>query len=320
MNTFHPGEQSVQKRAGSFERMAQIGPHVIRGAMPEQHRRFFQQLPFIVIGAVDVFGQPWASVLVGQGAGFLHALDETHLRIDAMPVAGDPLAELLEPGADVGLLGIDLPTRRRNRLNGRVTTVNGRGLTVEVAQSFGNCPQYIQRRELLAPVAVSSGDSAPDEPVRHNRIDEAARQRIEGADTFFVASHAPTQAPRGSAGDVPSFGSDVSHRGGLPGFVQVSDDGRSLTWPDYSGNRFFNTLGNIAVQPRVGLVFPGFDDGSLLHVAGRAEVIWEGPELARFEGAERLVRMQVDEVVARPAAMPWRWLLTEISPSFEAPA
>lgn len=307
MNTFHAGEQAVQQRAGSFERMAQIGPRVIRGAMPEQHRQFFPLLPFIVVGVADVFGQPWASVLAGQGAGFLHALDDTHLRVDALPAAGDPLADLLEPGADVGLLGIDLTTRRRNRLNGRVTAVDARGFTVEVAQSFGNCPQYIQRRELLAPVA--RGSSLPD-AVQSTHIDEAARRRITRADTFFIASHAPRQAPRGSVDDVPSLGSDVSHRGGLPGFVQVSEDGRTLTWPDYSGNRFFNTLGNIAVEPRVGLVFPRFDDGSLLHVAGRAEVIWDAAEVSCVEGAERLVRMQVDEVIARPAALPWRWLLS----------
>ncbi len=318
MNTFHAGEQAVQKRAGSFERMAQIGPRVIRGAMPEQHRRFFPLLPFIVVGVADVFGQPWAGVLAGQEAGFVHALDDTHLRIDARPMAGDPLADLIEPGADVGLLGIELSTRRRNRLNGRVTAVDARGFTVEVAQSFGNCPQYIQRRELLAP--LPSGSSSLPEVVRGGKIDEAARQRIARADTFFIASHAPRQAARGSVGDVPSFGSDVSHRGGMPGFVKVGDDGRTLTWPDFAGNQFFNTLGNIAVEPRVGLVFPGFDDGSLLHVDGRAEVIWEGAELARFEGAERLVRMQVDEVIARPSALPWRWLLTEMSPSFRAAA
>lgn len=309
MNTFHAGEQAVQKRAGSFERMAQIGPHVIRAAMPEQHRRFFQLLPFIVVGVADVFGQPWASVLAGQGAGFVHALDDTHLRIDALPAAGDPLADLIEPGADVGLLGIELPTRRRNRLNGRVTVVDARGFTVEVAQSFGNCPQYIQPRELLA--ALPSGVESSNRWVRSPQVDAAARQRIARADTFFIASHAPRQAPRGSVGDVPSFGSDVSHRGGPPGFVQVSDDGLTLTWPDYSGNRFFNTLGNIAVEPRVGLVFPGFDDGSLLHVAGRAEVIWEGADVARVEGAERLVRVQVDEVIARPAALPLRWTLAD---------
>ncbi|CAN5672552.1 pyridoxamine 5'-phosphate oxidase family protein [soil metagenome] len=307
MNIFHAGEQAVQKRAGSFERMAQIGHHVIRGAMPEQHRRFFAQLPFIVVGAADVFGQSWATLLAGQGAGFAHALDATHLRIDARPSAGDPLADLLEPGADVGLLGIELPTRRRNRLNGRVTVVDARGFTVEVAQSFGNCPQYIQPRELMAPLAATSSDQAVEQLVRSTSIDDAARRRIALADTFFIASHAPRQAPRGSVGDVASFGSDVSHRGGLPGFVQVSDDGHTLTWPDYSGNRFFNTLGNIAVEPRVGLVFPGFDDGSLLHVAGRAEVIWDAAEVARFEDAERLVRVQVDEVIKRPAALPWRW-------------
>src|SRR3546814_14766932 len=68
-------------------------------------------------------------------------------------------------------------------------------------------------------------------------------------------------------------GADVSHRGGRPGFVRVTeDDGRSvLTIPDFSGNQFFNTLGNIAINPRAGLLFVDFATGDLLTLTGRSE-------------------------------------------------
>jgi predicted pyridoxine 5'-phosphate oxidase superfamily flavin-nucleotide-binding protein len=301
---FHAGEQAVQARAGVRERMAEAGARVIRGVMPMQHRDFFPLLPFVVLGAADAQGQPWATWLVGDKTGFITSPDETHLRIDALPAAGDPLQTLVRPGASLGLLGIELPTRRRNRANGRVLEVDERGFTLQVLQSFGNCPKYIQRREALPRAAA---DAAPARP--GSRLDAAASAWVRAADTFFIATHAP--------GDAPSSGSDVSHRGGRPGFVHVSDDGRTLTWPDFVGNNYFNTLGNLAAEPRAGLVFADFERGGLLHVNGRARIVWDGPELASFAGAQRLVCMAVDTVLHRAAAVPLRWRLVDTSPALD---
>ena len=104
---------------------------------------------------------------------------------------------------------------------------------------------------------------------------------IVGADTFFVASYADNE---NGARRV-----DVSHRGGRPGFVHVAEDG-VLTIPDYAGNLFFNTLGNLLLNPRGGLVFAGFDTGDLLQLSGDTEIILNSPEIKKFEGAERLWR------------------------------
>ena len=300
---FHAGEQAVQARAGSRQRMEEVGRHVMRTAMPQQHRDFFPLLSFVAVAAVDGTGQPQASLLAGAGPGFVHALDGTHLRIDALPQAGDPLAPGLQPGAALGLLGIELQTRRRNRVNGTVVQRDEHGFTLQVQQSFGNCPKYIQRREALPDAAP--GASMPAQ--RAARLDAAATALVGAADTFFIATHA--------AGDAPNAGSDVSHRGGRPGFVRVQGGGSALVWPDFAGNRFFNTLGNIAAEPRTGLVFPDFANGDLLHVAGRAEIVWDGPELAATPGAERLLRLHVDAVTVRPAALPLRWRLVEPSPA-----
>lgn len=300
---FHPGERAVQTRAGSAERMAEIGPRVMRAVMPDQHREFFPLLPFVALGAVDAGGQPWASVLTGAQAGFVTSPDEASLQVQALPGRDDPLASLLRPGAALGLLGIELPTRRRNRANGRIVELRDGGFTLAVEQSFGNCPKYIQRRALL-PAHVAATPAAAQ---RMTQLDAPARALVRGADTFFVATHA--------AGDLASGGTDVSHRGGRPGFVRVSDDGRVLTWPDFAGNRFFNTLGNLALESRAGLLFADFERGDLLHVAGQAEVVWEGADLRGFEGAERLVRLQVSEAVWRPGAWALRWTLVDTSPA-----
>jgi predicted pyridoxine 5'-phosphate oxidase superfamily flavin-nucleotide-binding protein len=302
---FHAGELAVQERAGVREHIARVGPQVIRSAMPQQHRDLFALLPFLVLGALDERGQPWATLLAGASPGFAHAIDGTHLRIDALPPRGDPLADLVKEGAALAVLGIELSTRRRNRANGRIEARDGLGFTLRVLQSFGNCPKYIQRREAL-PWTTSNEWGSPQ---RTTRLDASMRAQISAADTFFIATHAAGQDGNG--------GSDVSHRGGLPGFVRVSDDGRTLTWPDFSGNAFFNTLGNIAAQSRSGLVFPDFSGGGQMHVNGRARIVWDGPQLVGFAGAERLVHLDVDEVLWRPGALRQRWRLCESSPALQ---
>ena len=132
-NPFHEGELAVQQRLGIAERMLGIGQRVVRTFMPEQHRQFYAQLPFVMVGSVDDQQRPWASVLVGE-PGFIQSPDERQLSFAARPVPGDPLAEGLKPGAPLGFLGIELHTRRRNRVNGRVSQVREGGFTVEVEQ------------------------------------------------------------------------------------------------------------------------------------------------------------------------------------------
>ncbi|WP_354687907.1 pyridoxamine 5'-phosphate oxidase family protein [Cupriavidus necator] len=300
---FHTGELAAQERAGKRERMAAAGSRVIRGEMPEQHQTFYAQLPFLLVGAVDASGLPWATMLAGR-PGFAHAPDATHLRIDALALPGDPAQAALVHGARIGLLGIELPTRRRNRMNGIIVARDEAGLTVEVEQSFGNCPRYIQLRD------VSFAEPAVAPPAWHgDALDEKAMAWLRNADTLFIAtSHTASGAEGEHTG-----GADVSHRGGKPGFIRV-DDARTLTFPDFNGNNFFNTVGNLIANPRAGIVVPDFADGSLLHVGGRAEVIWEGAELASFAGAERLVRLHIERVMRRPGVLPLRAQFREYSP------
>ncbi|NPC58868.1 pyridoxamine 5'-phosphate oxidase family protein [Caenimonas soli] len=305
--TFHEGELAWQERAGSRARLAEAGPRVIRDHMPEQHREFFAQLPFLLAGTVDAQGQPWASVLAGP-PGFVASPDPRQLLVHAQALPHDPLAETLRAGAPIGLLGIEPHTRRRNRLNGRVTRRDEGGFAVRVDQSFGNCPKYIQARK---PEFVA-GTGAPTAH-RLDALDEAARSLLARADTFFIA----TAHPLAARSDSPAFGVDVSHRGGKPGFVRADADSR-LTVPDFIGNFFFNTLGNLAVNPRCGLLFMDFASGDLLYLAARGEVVTDGPELASFQGAQRLLRLQVLSALRVTAVLPLRWSAAELSPVLAA--
>jgi predicted pyridoxine 5'-phosphate oxidase superfamily flavin-nucleotide-binding protein len=294
--TWHAGERAVQARAGAAEKMQALGPRVIRDYMPDQHRQFFEQLPFLVVAAQDRATRPWASIATGA-PGFVFSPDPWNLHVDALP--GAPVCEALVPGALVGLLGIELHTRRRNRMNGTVRAADEAGFAVHVDQSFGNCPQYIQARDWRVE------PEAPGEARAEGAIlSPEARALVRSADTFFIA----TAAPPSEAG-LPNGGLDASHRGGRPGFVKVEEASGAarLTWPEFRGNSFFNTLGNIAANPRAGLLFVDFATGDLLSLTGDAEIVWDGPELAGFAKAQRLVTLRVAEGRFQPRAVALRW-------------
>jgi predicted pyridoxine 5'-phosphate oxidase superfamily flavin-nucleotide-binding protein len=295
---FHAGELAVQQRAGTRALVDGFAPRMLRDEMPLQHQQFFAQLPTLFVGSLDALRRPWASVLAGA-PGFIDAQDARHLRIRAPRDAADPLSRHLAVGDPIGLLGLEPHTRRRNRLNGTVTQLDARHIDVQVDQSFGNCPQYIQARE---PQRVEAA-ALPGRPEGAVLSAEAAAL-VQAADTLFIASASPHA--RGNAG---ADGVDVSHRGGRPGFVRIDTiDGHSvLTVPDFRGNRLFNTLGNIAAHPHAGLLFIDYERGDVLQLTGDAELVWDGPELAAFEGAQRLLRLRVEAGVWRPGALPLRW-------------
>jgi uncharacterized protein len=299
---FHAGELAIHARLGIQERMDKQGRRVIRDYLLDQHRQFFAQLPYVIVGTLDTSGNPWASILVGK-PGFLSSPSDRQLQVTAKPLFADPLHANLTAGVDIGLLGIELQTRRRNRLNGVVTEVVDNGFTIQVRQSFGNCPQYIQAR---TPRWIDV--DAVSRPVSHVKtLGQAEQAIIAAADTFFIA----TAYQDLSAGNTK--GVDVSHRGGKPGFVRIDDD-QTLIIPDFSGNFHFNTFGNLALNPRAGLLFIDFATGDLLYLTGTAEVIWEGDEISRYEGAERLLRFRVEDGDRVEGRLPLRWTEPEFSP------
>jgi predicted pyridoxine 5'-phosphate oxidase superfamily flavin-nucleotide-binding protein len=311
-DAFHEGERAIQTRVGVRERMSEIGSRIIRSYMPDQHRDFFALLPFLVAGSVDEAGQPWASVLAGP-TGFITSPDPKILDVRALPLKQDPLGQSLAAGAPIGLLGLQPHTRRRNRMNGVVEHLDSHGFKVRVSQSFGNCPQYIQARE---PEFVGVHDDAASELACADLLDDAAMELIRSSDTFYIATAHPAAhalAGSGRAGQERSQGVDVSHRGGKPGFVRVDGPGM-LTVPDFFGNFFFNTLGNLLIEPRAGLLFIDFKTGDLLQVSVRGLIIWDGPEIGRYHGAERLLRFAVSGVRRMPRALPLRWGQAEVSP------
>jgi uncharacterized protein len=302
---FHAGERALQERVGLVERMRGVGQRVIRPFMPEQHQQFFAQLPFVLVGAVDAMGRPWASMLVGE-PGFMHSPHDRQLDIAARAIPGDPINEGLRVGAPLGFLGIELQTRRRNRVNGRLLAIGDAGLSLAVEQTVGNCPQYIQGRDVEW--VRDASDMRPRSTLQLARLDADALRLIGQADTLFVATQAP------AAADEPARGADVSHRGGRAGFVKIEDD-RTLLVPDFAGNNMFMTLGNLQLDARAGVLFIDFERGDLLSLTGHAELVWDGEELKAFDGAERAWRFHLDEAFWLRDAVPLRWRFRDWSPN-----
>lgn len=276
MGPFHEGELEVQRRVGVAGNAAKIG-RIIRPEIPDAARAFAAAQRFVVLGAADAGGRVWATILQGE-PGFLSAPAEELFRIDAHVRPGDPLVERLAGEADVGLLLIEPATRRRMRVNGRARPT-AEGLEVATREVYSNCPKYITRREIRLPDATRSATVE-----RGVALTPAQAAWLGSTDTLFLASrHAVA-------------GADVSHRGGEPGFVRVAAPNR-VVLPDYAGNMMFNTLGNLAADPRAGLLLVDFGTGATLQLTGRATIVWDAAALAEFPGAERLVEFDIGEVV-----------------------
>jgi predicted pyridoxine 5'-phosphate oxidase superfamily flavin-nucleotide-binding protein len=299
---FHAGERAWHQHTGVANRMAEIGPRVIRDFMPDQHRELFAELPFVLLGAIDAHGQPRAVLLAGP-EGFIRSPDGRTLELYFEYASEPELITELAPGVAVGLLGIQPHTRRRNRANGFVKAMREGALVLEIAQSFGNCPKYITPRQArFEPASDGRRTAIEGGP----KLPALARQLVERADTFFIASSAsPSRTEQ-----APPEGVDISHRGGSPGFVVVKDcdEGSSaLLVPDYVGNFMFNTLGNLSVHSRAGLLFMDFDYGDVLALEVDAAIIVDPERVEPFPGAQRLLELRVRSHRMVRASSPLRW-------------
>lgn len=290
-NPFHAGERAAQARAGVGD-VSQWAGGFVRDYLPDQHRAFHSSLPFLAIASSDGAGRTWVTLVEGED-GFVRSPDPHSLTMQTTLPSDDPLVGRLATGGEIGVVGIELGTRRRNRFSGRIRP-KANGYIIDIGQTFGNCPQYIHERSWRrVPVAKRPPSETSD------RLSEDQVSRIRAADTLFIGSGQFADRPG------PANGYDASHRGGAPGFVNVRD-GQHLQIPDYAGNNFFNTIGNITSDPRVGLLFVDFETGGLLHVTGRADIDWS-PRNSHDPDAWRMINVEIDAVIDRPAAVSLRW-------------
>ena len=118
-----------------------------------------------------------------------------------------------------------------------------------------------------------------EEKLRRDRFTEDDKAFVESVGFFFLASADAQGRP------------DCSFKGGPPGFVRILAPDL-LVWPDYDGNGMFKSLGNIAANPNVGLLFIAMGEApKRLRINGHAEVVQDDPRIAATPGAQLLVKV-----------------------------
>ena len=308
---FHQGELDVQRLAKESH-IAQrnggvISDTILAGAIP-----FIAQQNMLLVSSLDAQGYVWTSVLMGR-AGFISAQSTTSLLLDTRYIikqTNDPLWQNIINNPQVGLLAIELDTRRRFRINGIIRKISQSSFVIEVEQAYPNCPKYIQRRSLkISDDAVFKPLTAPNKGIR---LMDQQVELITTADSLFVGSASPTandSKNRSVTGQLQKHGGDVSYRGGYPGFVEVLNGSR-LRIPDYQGNSMFNTLGNIQAYPKAGIAFIDFDQGRLLQVSGRAKILWHHKDPSnKTNGTQRFWELDIEnwQETDLPPEMDWHF-------------
>ncbi|KAI1141598.1 hypothetical protein F5Y05DRAFT_373194 [Hypoxylon sp. FL0543] len=327
---FHAGEQAIHR----LLHIPQRGNPTNHG-LPAPHGYRISQSPLVAFGALDRGGRPWATIWGGE-AGFCRPIARGVLGVQATTdVNHDPVLRGLLENEESGKvvddavvqpdggrlmagLSMDLETRDRVKIMGRmvVGTVNltepGVGdlqLAFQVEECLGNCPKYITRKHVVPHIPkpeLVSGEIGKSDP-----LPKEALEVISKADMFFIAS---------------KFGDrsmDTNIRGGAPGFVRVlrnspathdGGGGVSLVYPEYSGNRLYQTLGNLQQNPEAGLVIPNFETGDVLYLTGKTTIL-VGEKAGKVMPRTKLA-VRIDVLQARfvKNGLPFRGTNIEYSP------
>ncbi len=301
---FHLGERQLQEQYGSRQNLARNGERILLPYLTEQHQLFFQALPYVAMASQDKIGRLWPTLLC-EKPGFITTPEPNQLIVYVDTDSNDPFTQGLQVGNHIGILGIDFSNRRRNRINGRISRREADAIYIDVDQAYGNCPKYIQQRYLVNETPQSEQSPAPQAFISKILTTRLA-EMISKADTCFITScsRADVIDEHVAPG---ALGIDISHRGGKPGFIQVMDE-KTLLLPDYPGNNFFNTLGNLLHNPVAGLLFLDFTNGYSLQLTGLCLIDF-GPVTDSWPvGAERLVQFTINEVIFRKEALPMHCL------------
>jgi len=315
---FHEGELFIQKLAKESD-IAQRNGAVISNKIPPGAISFVGDQLMVVVSSLDKNGRVWASLLVGN-PGFIKATAARLLSLDTTAIishTSDIFWENIKANPQIGVLAIELSTRRRLRVNGTIHSVSDTCFHIAVEQAYPNCPKYIQRRHLKINKSPYKSQQAKPEfpaPLQGSTLTANHIEIITKSDTLFVGSASPILSEE-QISEKESFrenfihGGDASHRGGNPGFVEVVDN-QCLRIPDYKGNSMFNTLGNIQQYPHASLLFVDFKHGRLLQLSGTAKILWnEKDPTNKTDGTKRFWELSIEQwrESQLPAELNWEF-------------
>ena len=181
---FHEGERAVQEEAGERDIAVSRGA-LIFDRIPPTATKFIAAQTYCVLGGADQQQDLWAFFLAGP-EGFATTNDQLDkVLFQNLGQAGMPLEYMpftgLRPNDHIGALFIELSTRRRLRVNGRVGALSDQQMEMKVLEAFPNCPRYIQRREF------EEGSLSGPKPalIKGQALNDELIGWIEGADMFL---------------------------------------------------------------------------------------------------------------------------------------
>ena len=298
---FHSGEREIQQKVGD-NLIANSGAKLIAETVIKGAINFIEKQPMAIVSSVNRTGQLWASLIMGD-AGFAKVPQPNVILFDENMIQStheDIFYKNIQENSAIGSLFIELATRKRFRINGKASKT-GSNIKIKIHEAYPNCPKYIQRRIVSSPQHVEKSISTV---TQGNELSFAERNWIANADTFFVASSSNTGRL------------DVSHRGGNKGFVTLLDDD-TLKIPDYQGNSFYNTLGNILHNPHVGILFINFEKRQTLQLTGKAKLLFDQRselDIKRTNGKGRYWLFKTEEWIRTENHHQVKWEFLDYSP------
>ncbi|KAF5669012.1 FAD-binding protein [Fusarium heterosporum] len=315
---WHEGELAMQQQL----KVPKRGNPTFPGLAAHYGVRVMQS-PLVALGTLDSEGRPWTTIWGGE-PGFARPMAEGVLAFNSsVDTRHDPVFRALWDGiSDEGVqqgainrpnggdgkgmagLSIDLETRDRVKLVGKMiagATVD-EGKTVQMAmavtESLGNCPKYLNKKNIIPntmkPELVSDKLPLPQE----------ALDLIAAADMFFLSS-------------TNGLTMDTNHRGGSPGFIRVINNqgnGLELIYPEFSGNRLYQTLGNVKVNPLVGLIIPDYNSADALYLTGSASILAGEEASAHLARTKLAVKISISAAKFVKSGLPFRGSKGEYSP------
>ncbi|KAF2870261.1 oxidoreductase-like protein [Massariosphaeria phaeospora] len=293
-----------------------------------QAANMLQRGPLLIVGTLDAQDRPWTTLWGGQ-PGFSRPLGGniigTSTIVDGV---NDPVVQALVGHVESGEmvqgaqkmisgLTLDLMTRKRVKLAGRMVAGTLEEVDVEYAegaerpgkvaskqhqlqlgvnveQSVGNCPKYMNQYDLRPALVTSEIIS------QSSSLSLEAKALIAKADMFFLSSSTPKDM-------------DTNHRGGPSGFVRVLSD-TEFVYPEYSGNRFYQSLGNLYMNPKIGITFPDYESGNVLYTTGHAEILIGNDAASLLPGSNLALRIKIDEARLVRGGLPFRGTKKNPSP------
>ncbi|KEY69118.1 hypothetical protein S7711_04901 [Stachybotrys chartarum IBT 7711] len=310
---WHQGEEAMHQ-------LLKVPSHdnpTVQG-LPRSYAMRVTQSPLVALGTIDAEGRPWTSIWggergfaqpVAQGVlGFNSGVDTQHDPVFGALWNGSGEVGKVVEYSDVGgrvmsALAIDLDTRDRVKLAGRMIAGAQTGeqeaqMAMLVTESLGNCPKYLNRKKIephdVRPELVADGLPLPTEAV----------DLLDKADVWFISS---------TNGETM----DTNVRGGMPGFTRVlknAEDGVQLVYPEYSGNRLYQSLGNIKSNPLVGLVVPDFDTSNVLYLTGSASILLGKEASSLISRTKLAVKISVTSARFVKSGLPVRGSFLDYSP------